>query len=155
MQIVADHTTVVHGTKHFFAGAWWGARLKTTAAEVGLPKSDIGVSLCATLPPGVVRAASGLVGSAAVGSLIHYELAVASVSGAGQEPAWDSMSKAAATPFRFTRNPSGEDIWGWPSFLFKVAMPDGSPIHRSNFRSAASPILRGGKMRVRVTVNFL
>ena len=155
LQIVDNNTTAVNGTQRYFAGAWWSARLSTAAAEEGLPKSDIGIYLRASLPPGVIRAASGLVGDAAMGPLIHYEPAVAAASGAG-EPTWETWASAPdGTPMKFMYVTSGVDVWGWPCFQFKAAMPDGTPIHRSNFRSAASPIMRDGKMRVRVKVTFV
>ena len=151
-----DNTaTAVNGTERYFAGAWWGIQLQTSRVEEGLPKSDVGIHLSAGLPPGVIRADSGLVGDDAGGPLVSFKLAVAAASGAGGQT-WESAAAVpAGTPFKFMHDPEGLYLWGWQSFPFKAAMPDGSPIHRSNFRSAASPILRDGKMRVRVNVKFL
>ena len=157
MQIdAAGNATSVFGSKHYSDGYWWSAQLDLRTEEKGPPQSDIGLYLFFDLPPGVTCASSGLVGAAAVGPVMNFTLVVAAVQFGGK-PTWDAgvyrAVVATARPLRKTTGPGSALGWTW--FPFKKKMPDGSPIHRSSFRSPGSPILHDGKLLVKCKVEFL
>ena len=159
MQInAAGDATVAWGSSFYSNGLWWGIKLDVSVEEKCPPDSDVGLYLRFELPPGVVRAPCGLVGAAAVGPTALMAVSVAGAQPGGAQPSWDAGTGKSA---HFCARPlyleTGSGCcWGWPGFPFTKHMPDGSPIRRSNFRSAGSPILHdGGKLLVKCRVEFV
>ena len=156
MQIdAAGNDTELFGSQHYSDGYWWCARLDLSREEKGPPASDIGMFLRFALPPGVARAGSGLVGAAAVGPVMHFTLSVGTARRGG-EPTWDagscSVRYISARPLY--KGDGSSSLRGWTRHPFSEIMPDGSPIHRSNFRSPGSPILHDGKLLVKCSIRF-
>lgn len=141
------------------AGGWWRASFsagkeKSASAE----ESGIGVFLSYALPPGVRCAGDGAVRDAAVGPVVDYTLAVgihSDGSGGASGPSWDSSHTASNDALLPLYGTGGVDSWGWQHFEFMSGWPSGRPITLANFRKVGSPVVRDGKMKVKITVNLI
>jgi hypothetical protein len=158
MQIdAAGKATEVFGTKHYSNGYCWSAKLDLTREEKGPPASNIGLYLRCALPPGTVPAGSGLVGAAAVGPVVNLNVSVAA-AWQGGEPIFNAggLGRVEGRTARPLSKPDGAaTLTGFPRYACRPTMPDGSLIHRGNFRSPGCPIVHNAKLLVKFTLESL